>query len=1155
MNFQNKLATKYTYLVLTFFIMCTCMAAAMSNKPQKINEKIQTNPGNSEKTDKNTRLFKRAEDLYTGNLTFPKIVAQRLSDVDQVSGTLDGTSRLNDKDWIGPLVTSYDGSPVDQPTYFQIGYDLKGLYIKVKSAESSMATLKLDATAEDRQVVSDDNIRITFNPMQRFEGSYHFIMTAAGKRLFWKDNCGYSQYHPFEGRTMHNKDSWIAEIYIPWNSFDLEPDVTNIWKLNVYRARQAAGETAMAWSNTFAAFNSPQRCGFLNMPQISLDPFIQSGKLKVADLKMTEDISGRTLAYKIKYYSNDGEQVQFSLDESMLKHFKAELIKPAIQHDTDGDDEFVLHLKVSDSDYQNLKDSMSMETVLVKAQSPTGRNARLEITHSIPFVMIDFSGPDKKHPYIFAQAQHVESIRQRITQTPVLQKVIDDLCTEADQFIEHGFKLPDSEGRFTDFYVCYEHDAVLVWDLDSPHKHKCPMDGKYLTGAILDGVWRTKYHGYIQNKTRDLTIAYLATQKPRYASTVRDILSAYAKTYDKYRIYGQGGYGNTTGARIGCETIHESKILCDMIMAYDMTEPSGLYSDQDKYEFKLLVKAMAKAIDRYNAGLNNWQTRHNQALTAAGLFLQDEYILDEAMHGAGGFYFQVGEGVLPGGFFYEEAIGYHIGVASELLEHALILANAGFDVTDFGRLQQMVDVVIQLSDAYGNIPAIGDAGSSLTIAGHWKFFLYAEKIWGQYAQYINPPKALMHDADNQTDPQNKHAKMTSPGNVEPFILHGDAYKRSEVKRKSYSTALHGSKLAIIGGPQSQITTHFGNAGGHAHSDAMAITFNYGGQRILLDSGTIMYSLPLYKQYYKETLAHNTIVVDGQSSSARGADLAGFVGEGDVKLIEMNSDRLFPDVNQSRIVMLIKDRFMVDFLSAKSKQSRQYDYLLHFETGQLVPKFSAPSKAVTSDSEPLFRFFDSIEEFSGSDNQLWKFTQEHHQDQLPPRIPVWSTAKKLSAKHNSTHTLFAVNSVGGSATAYTTKAPGMHKSREPYSNLFIKRVNAPQTVFTCVVYPGLRENEEDPEIVFKDNNVVEVKTKEKRYVAVLAQGRTFIEGDFSCKAQALCLVYEDTELKTALLLKPTKASWKSREITIPLQSESTAMEVSGFGKAALELKRF
>lgn len=60
---------------------------------------------------------------------------------------------------------------------------------------------------------------------------------------------------------------------------------------------------------------------------------------------------------------------------------------------------------------------------------------------------------------------------------------------------------------------------------------------------------------------------------------------------------------------------------------------------------------------------------------------------------------------------------------------------------------------------------------------------------------------------------------------------------------------------------------YGSIAAHGHADALAFTLNVGAFEFLVDSGTYDYfSYPEWRQYFRSTRAHNTVVVDDQCQS-------------------------------------------------------------------------------------------------------------------------------------------------------------------------------------------------------------------------------------------------------------------------------------------------
>jgi Heparinase II/III-like protein/Heparinase II/III N-terminus len=114
---------------------------------------------------------------------------------------------------------------------------------------------------------------------------------------------------------------------------------------------------------------------------------------------------------------------------------------------------------------------------------------------------------------------------------------------------------------------------------------------------------------------------------------------------------------------------------------------------------------------------------------------------------------------------------------------------------------------------------------------------------------------------------------------------------------------------------------------HAHADALSVELRYGGVDILADPGTYCYhGEPAWRSYFRSTIAHNTVELDGRSQSADGGpflwlrhansrencvvdagDIAGWAAEHDGYL------SLRPPARHRRSVLLDREARSVGFV--------------------------------------------------------------------------------------------------------------------------------------------------------------------------------------------------------------------------------------------------
>ena len=65
----------------------------------------------------------------------------------------------------------------------------------------------------------------------------------------------------------------------------------------------------------------------------------------------------------------------------------------------------------------------------------------------------------------------------------------------------------------------------------------------------------------------------------------------------------------------------------------------------------------AKTIQRNNAGISNWQTWHNAALSNIGYCFNDTSLVNTSLYGKSGFLFQLENAMYDDGIWHENSFG------------------------------------------------------------------------------------------------------------------------------------------------------------------------------------------------------------------------------------------------------------------------------------------------------------------------------------------------------------------------------------------------------------------------------------------------------------------------------------------------------------------
>lgn|GEM_PF-57987 len=223
--------------------------------------------------------------------------------------------------------------------------------------------------------------------------------------------------------------------------------------------------------------------------------------------------------------------------------------------------------------------------------------------------------------------------------------------------------------------------------------------------------------------------------------------------------------------------------------------------------------------------------------------------------------------VKPDGVYFEQSSYYH-RYTVDFYTHLLILARANqkrLSRTVEEKLTALLDHMMYITRPDGTSPLFGDddggrlvsldrraandfraalaTGAVLFGRGDYKFVagkLAEETLW-----LLGPPGALAFDEIKSEEPAAHSQAFPDSG----YYIMRDGWD----KKANY--------LLFDCGP------HGTDNCGHAHADALSIELAVNGQSVLVDPGTLTYTgSQTERDAFRRSSAHNTLLVDGESSS-------------------------------------------------------------------------------------------------------------------------------------------------------------------------------------------------------------------------------------------------------------------------------------------------
>ena len=478
-------------------------------------------------------------------------------------------------------------------------------------------------------------------------------------------------------------------------------------------------------------------------------------------------------------------------------------------------------------------------------------------------------------------SSRLERARSR-SRTPAFEPAYRRLRSEAESFLTAAAPLqpPDATAGFYHDYFCPDHARQLGFDPGRPLVHVCPEDGREFTGEPYDAAWRWFVNNRLSTMAFRLALLWRLDGDEACRARAHEILSGYARRYPRYEgsqppIPKTRAGRPVGGGRATFQSLDEAVWLIPLARAYDLLGESLDAGGRRQIESGLLRPAAEHLLRQRFLEIHNIECWHNAAIAAVSLCLDEPAWQRQTLDGEFGFWRQLADGVDDDGLWWEGSSSYHFYTVAALVTQALILESADASLAaPASRLETMFGAAIQLVQPDGRLPATNDC---------W----FSSSLLGDVCHGVPPAAALYEIAHAwYGDPRfawllRQNYAAGRPRDSIEALLYG-----SELPAPRAAVSFGSGRLPDAGLTQLRSTDplaaqtcvllkHGPHGGSHGHPDKLAISFYSGGHPTSPDLGTPGYGIALNDSWFRQTLSHNTVVVDGHSQPpAQGAVAAG-----------------------------------------------------------------------------------------------------------------------------------------------------------------------------------------------------------------------------------------------------------------------------------------
>lgn len=538
---------------------------------------------------------------------------------------------------------------------------------------------------------------------------------------------------------------------------------------------------------------------------------------------------------------------------------------------------------------------------------------------------------DARHPYLACSADELQRLQQAYHGDGRAHDIVAARVSDAERFVDDPVNFPPRGGQHNQWYQCDACETALR-TIDATH-HQCPKCKKVYSGPPYDDVIFSRQHGRNLRQMGAAAWAYAISGREEFAKYAARVLLGYAERYRTYPYHSasretKSSWGKKAGGHLYEQTLTEASALATSIgPACDLIWDSSVLSEQDRQKIAQgLLLPMLENIDRNKAGKSNWQTWHNAAMIWGGALIGDAAWIRKAItDDKNGFHYQMDVSVSREGMWYENSWGYHFYTLEALVDMGETARHLGIDLWGDERLKRMFTLPIDYTMANGMLPRFGDdVNSSVKRVG--ALFEPAYHAYRDSRILALLPREASFDSLLLGRPTGASASL-------PLL-----------KSKVFEDAGH-AILRMPGEAGLTAAMTFGPYGGfHGHFDKLSFVFYGYGKELAVDPGRARsqaYRLPIHTNWYKATIGHNTVLVDGKSQAPAAGELTLFEqGDGYVA-VAARCSAAYPGVVHDRLLLMARTYLLV-FDRLRASDDHQFDWLYHNRGTQAV------SEAVAQD---------------------------------------------------------------------------------------------------------------------------------------------------------------------------------------------------------------
>lgn len=517
------------------------------------------------------------------------------------------------------------------------------------------------------------------------------------------------------------------------------------------------------------------------------------------------------------------------------------------------------------------------------------------------------------------------------------RQIIEAMKADVDAFMPDFSDSPEKLSRWGHYYFCDDDGGRLIFDLHSPHKHRCEVCGKVYENDILDGVWTYFYRNRAVVLGLVSAVIYRATKEKKYFDYAVKVMDFYAKHYSEFPLHNKENFmcDSYEDMKWGCgrmmpQGLNESIVAIRFVQTIEILRDE-LDKDWLDMVYHKMFREMFALLAPQATRIHNISCWNLAAIGVMGLAFHDQEMLDFTFGSEYNIREQLKKGVTTDYFWYEGSIHYNFFLLEGI--SYLYLFSRIYEY-DFGKesseiLEHMF--VQAYSYAFDNqyLPNPNDGWPNLNLRTFSYIYHTMARAAGENSAIGNITKLIENCPEQRTIlPLSEPYYCKNKVCLEQLLFNIDFdYSKFEpVKRESRNFPK--SNFAMLRNDAWNVFMKYGlNGKSHAHPDIMNVEVMYRGHRISRDLSNAGYRAKLCNEWHRKTLSHNTVCFNGTDiTSVNPGKCLYFDG----RKVSALAENVYQGVNYTR-TLEISEQGMEDSFEVSGNQQGIYDYVFHFES--------------------------------------------------------------------------------------------------------------------------------------------------------------------------------------------------------------------------------